>query len=60
MHRNKMEDKTKKLRRSFATVFLWKLGHGIVSNELSKLRVAFDMIDTEALEKFRSITFKMY
>jgi len=47
-----------KMRRSFATVFLWKLGHGIVSNELSKLRVAFDMIDNEATGKISFYNFQ--
>jgi len=47
-----------KMRRSFATVFLWKLGHGIVSNELSKLRLAFDMIDNEATGKISFYNFQ--
>jgi len=49
---------TSKMRKSFATVFLWKLGHGIVSNEISKLRVAFDMIDTGATGKISFYNFQ--
>jgi len=44
--------------KSFSQVLLRKLSHGIISNEINKLHMAFDMIDTESSGKLSFYNFQ--
>jgi len=44
--------------KSFSQVLLRKLSHGIISNEINKLHMAFDMIDTESSGKISFYNFQ--
>jgi len=44
--------------KSFSQVLLRKLSHGIISNEINKLHMAFDMIDTESTGKISFYNFQ--
>jgi len=44
--------------KSFSQVLLRKLSHGIISNEINKLHMAFDMIDAESSGKISFYNFQ--
>jgi len=45
-------------RRSFASALLWKLGHGLVENDISRLQVAFQHIDSDNTGKISFYNFQ--